>query len=113
MTEAPPPVSLWDLPGFKEDDLTTIQVPPLNPDERAHFLLRRFCEYRDSLFREVGVVHESTPKEPLSPKQIALKARMSDLADRLAYDDLQALLGRRGRSGLRVEMALRASEGFP
>lgn len=88
-------------------DVVAEQIPPLTVVDRAAFVVRRFCEYRDALLR---VISWNEIPENQGDKKRALLGRMRELADELAFEDLQAVLGRRGTFGLHVEVALRELE---
>ncbi len=75
------------------------QVPPLEIEDRAIFLLRRYVDYKDALLGHCG----SHPTEDL-------KGRLRRVANDAAFEDLQAILGRRGPAAFRVEIALRSVE---
>lgn len=99
MSGTPEPTDAGD-PG---DDY---QIPPLTTDDRVLFLLHRFTEYLDAFEAKTGI-HGGGP---LTPKQARTLEHFREISNRAAYDDLQALLGRRGRGALRIELALQAIE---
>lgn len=90
-----------DLAAITDDDLAQVLINEgaFTAAERAAFLLQRFVLYKHHL------IHGDDSK-PASETERLRYARLRDLADRVAFEDLQALLGRRGELAAKVEWAL-------
>ena len=97
-----------DLAGIQEDDLAQVLINEgaFTVAERSAFLLQRYLLYKHHL------LHGADSK-PSTEAERQRYVRLRDLADRAAFEDLQALLGRRGELAAKVEWALLDQERAP